>query len=153
MFNETLKLAYSIRKIAKELNEEDQQIDQKVEEKLNKEIQEYSIFLRKFLTIKDNDKILSKIMFLIQNPRIKKPRNAILLMLEKQEETQTPNVTDLIIEIKKLLLRYNNYIERYPALTLLKEILNFGVTNGVAAFKRLLTVKKRLYNTFNTEAN
>lgn len=153
MLNETLKLAYTIRKIAKELVEEEQQIDEKVEEKINKEIQEYSIFLRKFLSIKDNDKILSKINFLIQNPRIKKPKNAILLMLEKQEETSVPNVTDLIIEIKKLFLRYNNYIERYPALALLKEILNFGVTNGVAAFKRLLTIKKRLYNTFNIEAN
>jgi hypothetical protein len=156
MPNELLIFAETIRKTAKELMNEKEDdpilIDKDEERKVNKELQEYSTFLRKFLAVKGNDEILSKLSPLFENPRLRKPRNAILLMLEKSEQkSNVKPIAELIMDLRRILLRYGNLVERYPAIKLLKEVLNYGVVNGVPAFKRLLTIDRKLYNTFGAQ--
>jgi hypothetical protein len=153
LVNKLLVFAHEIKLAAKQLTEEDQVlVDDKVKEKVSRELQAYSAFLRKFLQTKGNDEILGKLTPLFQNPRLRKPRNSILLMLEKGDEAaKIGNVADLITELRRILLRYGNMTERYPAVKLLREVLNYGVVNGVPAFKRLLSVERRLYNTFGSQ--
>jgi hypothetical protein len=153
-----LKFAYQIRLAAKELEtdtnvkEEPILLDEKIKRRINKELQAYTTFLRKFMSVKGNEKVLGKIKPLFDNPRLRKPRNSILLMLEKGDQVQTVgDIADLVTDLRRILMRYGTMIERYPAIKLLKEILNYGVVNGVPAFKRLLSVERRLYNTFGAE--
>jgi len=162
MSNELLVFAKIIRKAAKDLKSEAEQpmddpilIDEDEKRKVNKEMQQYSTFLRKFLSTKGNDKILGKLSLLFENPRIRKPRNAILLMLEKDDKNQSPSkpISELISDLRRILLRYGGMVDRYPAIKLLKEVLNYGVVNGVPAFKRLLTVERKLYNTFGSSGS
>jgi len=160
MSNSLLDYANEIRTAAKKLNDEANktnedeipEIDEKEKTRISKEIQLYSTFIRKFLQIKDNAKLLGKISPLVMNPKLKKPRNSILLMLEQgKEATPISDASQLIPELRRVLLRYGSN-ERYPAVVLLKEILNFGLVNGIPAFRRLLDVERRLYNTFSTQA-
>ncbi|MDD5650203.1 MAG: hypothetical protein PHF86_07305 [Candidatus Nanoarchaeia archaeon] len=153
MSNELLIFSKQIRNAAKKLIEDNTKDKDENEIRINKELQLYTTFIRKFLSVKGNNEIFSKLTPLFENPRLKKPRNAILLMLEKNEtqpiEKSTP---ELIMDLRRLLLRYGNLSNRYPAIKLLKEILNYGVVNGVPAFKRLLSIRRRLYTTFNSQA-
>lgn len=161
--NDLLLFANEIKKTARQLvaevenpdqNPEDEiLIDDKEKKRIGKEIQAYVTFIRKFLQPKGNDKIFAKLNPLFDNPRLKKARNAILLTLEqgkKDEQVITKDVAQTIMDLKRILMRYTA-VDRYPAVKLLKEILNFGVVNGVPAFKRLLTTERRLYNTFGTQ--
>lgn len=143
--------AKSIRTAAMQIEAETKPKDPK-DSKLSQELQAYATFLRKFLTTKGNEDILSKITPLIDNPRVRKPRNTVLMMLEKGEQKRAiGDVAQLIIDIRRVLMRYGQATDRFPSVRLLKEILNFGVVNGVPAFKRLLSVQRRLYNTFNAQ--
>lgn len=160
MSKNLLDYANEIRIAAKKLNdeankaneEEMPEIDEKEKTRISKEIQLYSTFIRKFLQGKDNAKLLAKISPLIRNPKLRKPRNSILLMLEQgKEATPIADASQLIPELRRVLLRYGSN-ERYPAVVLLKEILNFGLVNGIPAFKRLLNVERKLYNSFNTQS-
>jgi hypothetical protein len=161
--NKLLDFAYEIRKAAEDLEPETKNenvkeepilIDEKAKRRVNKEIQAYSTFLRKFLSVKGNDKVLGKLKPLFDNPRIRKPRNSILLTLEKGEDAAPiSNVAELITDLRRILLRYGSLVDRYPAVRLIKEILNFGVVNGIAAFKRLLSTERRLYNTFGAQGS
>lgn len=133
-------------------NDDEILIDDKEKQKIGKELQVYSTFIRKFLQQKGNDKILAKMKPLFENPRLKKSRNAILLMLEKEvPEGTSIDVSQIISDLRRILMRYSNLIEKYPAVKLIKEILNFGVVNGVPAFKRILNTNRKLYNIFGTE--
>jgi len=159
MSNDLLVFANEIKKAANELTKEVEAAakppvldDDKQKNRLNKELQTYATFLRKFLSVKGNDEIFSKLTPLFNNPRLRKPRNSILLMLEKGEQTsQTKEIAELIMDLRRIMLRYGSLADRYPAIKLLKEILNYGVVSGVPAFKRLLTIKRRLYNTFGAQ--
>ncbi|MDD5650100.1 MAG: hypothetical protein PHF86_06755 [Candidatus Nanoarchaeia archaeon] len=154
MQNQLLNYANVIKTAALELEAETKkpETDLAAEKKISKEFQVYSTFLRKFLASKGNDEILSKITPLIDNPRIRKPRNTILMSLEKGAEKRTVgDVAQFLMELRRIMMRYSSMVDRYPAVRLLKEILNFGVVNGVPAFKRLLSVDRRLYNTFNAQ--
>lgn len=156
MSNDLLNFAMIVKKAAQELNDEtdkEEKVSPEVEEKVGKEIQLYSAFIRRFLQVKGNDEIFAKLFPLFDNPRLKKPRNALLLILEKGDEAAaTRDVSQIILDLKTLLYRYNANAERYPTVKLLKEVLNFGIANGIPKFKQLLSVKRKLYNTFNTES-
>lgn len=157
--NDLLFFASEIKEAAIQLKAEaeapveEEVVDKKDEEKVNKELQTYATFIRKFLQIKGNDKIFAKLLPLLENPRNKKPRNSILQTLEKSEPTtMTKDSAEIIMDLKRILMRYNKVAERYPAVKLIKEILNFGVANGVPAFKRLLSIERKLYNSFSTQS-
>lgn len=155
MSNELLVYAQTIREAAKKLAEEPEDsilIDDDTKKKVNKELQQYATFLRKFLSVKNNEELFAKLSPLFDNPKVRKPRNTILLMLEKGEQVGKPKAAnELIPDLRKILLRYGGMVDRYPAIKLIKEILNYGVVNGVPAFKRLLSIERRLYNTFGAQ--
>jgi hypothetical protein len=159
MPNDMFKFAHQIRLAAKELETDDIKeepilIDEKVKTRISKELQAYNVFLRKFMSVKGNEKVLGKIKPLLDNPRLRKPRNSILTMLENNNQLQPiGDISDLITDLRRVLMRYGSKVEKYPAIKLLKEILNYGVVNGVSAFKRLLSAKRRLYNTFGAEGS
>jgi hypothetical protein len=69
----------------------------------------------------------------------------------KHAETPFKTATDMITSIRRVLKRYDLRANRYVAVKLLKEILNYGVANGMTSFLRLFTMPNRFWSQFNAQ--
>jgi len=148
MSNAMLTLADNLRKIAKELVDES---------KTSKAFNAYKIFLTRFVNQKGNDRFLTKLLYLVENPRNIVSRNTMLKAMDaiKIENKMDQDDSKKFEEIKKFLDQLKHVLVTYkpkdhPAVKLLEEIFRFGIVNNVAGFKRLLE-NNRLYKTFNIQ--
>lgn len=161
MSNQLIRFSRQLNFLAKELMTEKPIkkqpiiLDEESERKLNTELQAYRRFLKQFLTQEGNDKLLGRLKPLFADPKSKKPiiRPLMKMKMEKTKDLKSLGEYDEInTRLTHILRRYGTpkTVDKYPSVKLLKEILNYGVVNGVKPLKVLLSRPTLMVSDFKT---